>query len=60
MEGEPQITLQEYDGLMGQVQVKYKVRIREKSGTESVALAEDNFTMKWNEQRIYMMNYERR
>ena len=25
-----------------------------------MALAEDNFTMKWNEQRIYMMNYERR
>ena len=45
---------------MGQVQVKFKVRIREKSGTESVALAEDKFTMKWNEQRIYMMNYERR
>ena len=57
--GEPQITLQEYDGLMGQVQVKYKVRVREKSGAESLVLAEDNFTMKWNEQRIYMMNYER-
>ena len=59
LEGEPQITLQEYDGLMGQVQVKYKVRVREKSGAESLVQAEDNFTMKWNEQRIYMMNYER-
>ena len=59
LEGEPQITLQEYDGLMGQVQVKYKVRVREKSGAEFLVQAEDNFTMKWNEQRIYMMNYER-
>ncbi len=60
MEGEPQITLKEYDGIMGQVQVNYKVRIREEDGTESLVRAEDNFTMKWNEQRIYMMNYERR
>ena len=58
--GEPQITLQEYDGIMGHVQVSYRVKIRETDGSEYFAQAEDNFTMKWNEKRIYMMNYERR
>lgn len=59
MEGEPQITLQEFDGIMGQVQVQYYVRLTDAEGKESLAEAEDNFAMKWNEQRIYLMNYER-
>ena len=59
MEGEPKITLQEFDGIMGQVQVQYYVRLTDSQGKESLAEAEDNFAMKWNEQRIYLMNYER-
>ena len=59
MEGEPRITLQEFDGIMGQVQVQYYVRLTDSQGKESLAEAEDNFAMKWNEQRIYLMNYER-
>lgn len=59
MEGVPQITLKEYDGIMGQIQVRYKVMINESDGTQSTVEAEDNFTMKWNEKRIYLMNYER-
>lgn len=59
MVGEPQITLQEFDGIMGQVSVRYKVSLEE-TGRKPVLLdVEDNFTMKWNEQRIYLMNYER-
>lgn len=57
--GEPQITLQEFDGIMGHIQTKYQVRIPQSDGTELLVNAEDNFTMKWNEQRIYLMNYER-
>lgn len=59
MVGEPQITLQEFDGIMGQICVKYRVSLEE-SGSKPVLIdAEDNFTMKWNAQRIYLMNYER-
>lgn len=57
--GEPQITLQVYDGIMGQVQVEYKVRITDSTGAQSLVNAEDNFTMKWNDKRIYLMNYNR-
>lgn len=59
LEGEPEITLQEFDGIMGQVQVKYRVRLTEEDGSQSIVKSEDNFSMKWNEQRIYLMNYER-
>lgn len=57
--GEPQVTLQEFDGIMGQVQVKYQTAINQEDGARILVNAEDNFTMKWNEQRIYMMNYDR-
>lgn len=59
MVGEPRITLQEFDGIMGQVQIQYQVAVNEADGTRSLVDTEDNFTMKWNEQRIYLMNYER-
>lgn len=59
MTGEPQITLQEFDGIMGQVQIRYKVAVTESSGVRTIVDTEDNFTMKWNEQRIFLMNYER-
>lgn len=59
MVGEPQITIQEFDGIMGQICVRYRVSLEE-SGHKPVLIdAEDNFTMKWNQQRIYLMNYER-
>ena len=53
------MTLQEFDGIMGQIQIRYQVAVNEEDGTRSIVDAEDNFTMKWNEQRIYLMNYER-
>lgn len=59
MVGEPQITLQEFDGIMGQIQIRYTVAVNEESGIRFLVDTEDNFTMKWNEQRIYLMNYER-
>ena len=59
MVGEPQVTLQEFDGIMGQIQIRYQVAVNEEDGTRSIVDAEDNFTMKWNELRIYMMQYDR-
>lgn len=59
LEGEPQITLQLYDGIMGQVQVEYNVWVTDSTGNRSLVRTEDNFTMKWNDKRIYLMNYNR-
>lgn len=59
MEGEPELILKEFDGIMGQLQVKYRVRINEDDGSSSIVLTEDNYALRWNEQRIYLMNYER-
>ena len=59
MVGEPAVTLKEFDGTMGQVQVKYQVNLAESDGTAHLLDVEDNFTMRWNQQRIYMMYYQR-
>ena len=45
MVGEPLMTLQEFDGIMGQIQIRYQVAINEEDGTRSMVDAEDNFTM---------------
>ena len=59
MVGEPQVTPRNLTGIMGQVKVRYTVAITESDNTRTLVDTEDNFTMKWNEKRIYMMNYER-
>lgn len=59
MQGDPQIILQEFDGIMGRIQVLYKVLLTQEDGEQILVDTEDNFSMKWNEKRIYMMNYER-
>lgn len=59
MVGEPAVTLKEFDGIMGQVQVKYQVNLTESDGTSQLLDVEDNYTMRWDKQRIYMMYYQR-
>lgn len=57
---EPQIMLKELDGDVANVELKYEVtRTDEETGIETFMVTE-NFTMKWTNQRIYMMDYERR
>lgn len=58
MVGAPQVTLKELEGTMGQVQVNYQVSLGGEGGSTLLDV-EDYFTMRWNEQRIYMMNYHR-
>ncbi len=60
MAGEPLVTLKELDGTMGQVQVRYQVRLTDEEGRTHTLDVEDYYTMRWNEQRIYMMNYSRK
>ena len=44
MEGEPRITLQEFDGIMGQVQVQYYVRLTDSARERRV----------WQRQKIIL------
>lgn len=58
--GEVQIALRELDGAMSSVQLRYPaVREDDETGESEVYEVEENFTMKWNELRIYLMDYER-
>ena len=58
--GEMETTLQELDGIMGQIQVKYQVsRTAEQGNTESYEVT-DYYTVKWTEKRIYLMDFDRR
>ncbi|NBH70960.1 hypothetical protein D3Z51_02730 [Clostridiaceae bacterium] len=56
--GEIQVTLKELDGLMGCVSLAYLASREGQDGTELYQV-EENFTMKWNETRTYLMDYER-
>lgn len=53
-----EIRLKELDGVMCGVQLSYQAKRQGESGTETYEVEED-FTMKWNELRIYMMQYDR-
>lgn len=58
--GEVQVALRELDGTMSSVQLIYPVlREDEETGESEIYEVEENFTMKWNELRIYLMDYER-
>lgn len=57
--GEVQVRLKELDGIMCSVQLNYLAsREGEEAVTETYEVTE-NFTMKWNEIRTYLMDYER-
>lgn len=55
-----QVTLQELDGIMGQVQVSYLVKRASENGTEELYDVKDHYTLKWNEKRLYLMDFDRR
>ncbi len=55
-----QVTLEELDGIMGQVQVSYMVKRTSENGTEELYDVKDHYTLKWNEKRLYLMDFDRR
>lgn len=57
-EGNVSIRLKELDGVMCAVQLSYLATRQGDSEKETYEVEED-FTMKWNELRIYMMQYDR-
>ncbi|MDO5408190.1 MAG: hypothetical protein Q4F28_12805 [Eubacteriales bacterium] len=57
--GPVQVTLRELDGIMSCVQLSYLASRQGESGNQELYEVEENFTMKWNELRTYLMDYER-
>lgn len=57
--GPAEVSLKELDGIMGQIELRYlAVRQTEDGHTETYEVT-DNFTLKWSEQRIYMIDFDR-
>lgn len=57
-QGNVEIRLKELDGVMCSVQLSYQAKRQGEWGEETYEV-EENFTMKWNELRIYLMQYDR-
>lgn len=54
-----QVTLKELDGIMCSVQISYLAHQIGEETVNALYEVEENFTMKWNELRTYLMDYER-
>lgn len=57
--GEIRATLKDLDGIMCNVQLEYEVIRSGEGEVPELYEVEDNFTMKWDTRRIYLMDFER-
>ena len=58
--GEPEVTVREYDGIMGAVEVSYTSESSGDSDNTDRYNNTDEFTMRAGSERIYMMNFQRK
>lgn len=56
--GEVQVTLKELGGVMSCVSLSY-LTVREGAAGQEYYQVDEDLTMRWNEKRIYLMDYER-
>lgn len=56
--GDIQVTLKDLNGIMCNVQLKYQIT-RGEGDSRELYEVEDNFTMKWDSRRIYLMDFKR-
>lgn len=54
------MTLKEFDGVMGEVQISYESYRTDENGNEQHFLNEDNFVFRKDTERVYMMDFDRR
>lgn len=59
-EGEIFVNLKELQGIMGVIQMNYVASRTKEDGEKEYFDVVETFTLKWNAQRIYMMDYDRR
>lgn len=57
--GEIRATLKDLDGIMCGVQLEYEISRTGEDGSQEFYEVEDNYTMKWDSRRIYLMDFER-
>ena len=56
---EPELTINEFNGIMGAVEVSYETESPNEAGSPDRYYNVDEFTMRTGSERLYMMNYER-
>ena len=54
------MTLKEFDGVMSEIQISYETKMTDENGEEKRFLNEDNFVLRYDPSRIYIMNFDRR
>lgn len=54
------MTLKEFDGVMGEIQISYESKMTDENGEEKKFLNEDNYVLRYDPSRIYIMNFDRR
>lgn len=57
--GQVQVRLKELDGIMCSVQLNFLTTREGEEGLTELYEVEESFTMKWNETRTYLMDYDR-
>lgn len=57
--GDVRVTLRELDGVMASIQLNYLTTRQGEEESAEYYEVEENFTLKWNSLRTYMMDYER-
>lgn len=53
------MTLKEFDGMMGEIQISYESYMTDENGEEKHFLNEDNFVFRNDPERVYMMDFDR-
>lgn len=59
LDGDMQVTLKELDGIMGQVLVRYNLTRESEEGITEVYDVMDHYTLKYNTERLYLMDFQR-
>lgn len=57
--GDIQVTLKDFSGIMCNVLLNYQVSRTDSQGEEELYDVADDFTMKWDSKRIYLMDFQR-
>lgn len=60
LSGQYYMTLKEFDGVMGEIQISYESKCNDENSQEKYFLNEDNYIFRYDPGRIYIMNFDRK
>ncbi len=58
--GQYYMTLKEFDGVMSEIQISYESKMTNENGEDKYFLNEDNYVLRYDPSRIYIMNFDRK